>query len=219
VPIDRLALGGQPQAQRDARGVGLCRLSVREFFDMQLVQTDPNFGNYLFDAATAAWRCWTSAPPKPCPPNAWRNCARWAAPCADDDVQRIRAAGVAGGFIADVDPPVQAQAIVDLMQAASEPLRHVGPYDFGASSLVARVFDQGKAQYLGEGFARTPPPDLLFLQRKFIGTFLLVHKAAGAGGRGGAVCALPGHSGLRPGWPAAAACAMPASALAIVFAW
>ena len=26
---------------------------------------------------------------------------------------------------------------------------------------------------LGEGYARTPPPDLLFLQRKFVGTFML----------------------------------------------
>ncbi|MDO9075811.1 MAG: hypothetical protein Q7U73_21390 [Rubrivivax sp.] len=32
---------------------------------------------------------------------------------------------------------------------------------------------EGRAQALGTGFARTPPPDLLFLQRKFVGTFML----------------------------------------------
>ena len=35
------------------------------------------------------------------------------------------------------------------------------------------MFDRGHAQYRGDGYARTPPADLLFLQRKFAGTFLL----------------------------------------------
>ena len=42
----------------------------------------------------------------------------------------------------------------------------------GASDLFARGFAQGRAQFFGEGCARTPPPDLLFLQRKFAGTFV-----------------------------------------------
>jgi hypothetical protein len=60
-----------------------------------------------------------------------------------------------------------------MMRMAGEPLRHPGAYDFGASDLFARSFEQGRAQFLGEGYARTPPPDLLFLQRKFVGTFML----------------------------------------------
>ena len=35
------------------------------------------------------------------------------------------------------------------------------------------VLAQGQAQFFDQGFSRTPPPDLLLLQRKFIGTFLL----------------------------------------------
>ena len=59
------------------------------------------------------------------------------------------------------------------MQLASEPLRHAGPYDFAASDLFKRSFAQGRAQFFGAGFARTPPPDILFLQRKFAGMFLM----------------------------------------------
>jgi hypothetical protein len=59
------------------------------------------------------------------------------------------------------------------MRLGGEPLRHAGPYDFGASTLVARSVAQGRQQFFGAGYARTPPPDLLFLQRKFAGTFLL----------------------------------------------
>jgi hypothetical protein len=80
---------------------------------------------------------------------------------------------MAVGFVSEDDPPRQTQALLDMMALAGEPLRQRGPYDFGASDLFGRVFDQGRAQYLGEGYARTPPPDLLFLQRKFVGTFML----------------------------------------------
>ena len=48
---------------------------------------------------------------------------------------------------------------------AGEPLRQRGAYDFGASDLFARSFEQGRAQFFGEGYARTPPADLLFLQK------------------------------------------------------
>lgn len=60
-----------------------------------------------------------------------------------------------------------------MMRMAGEPLRQAGTYDFGASDLFARSFEQGRAQFFGDGYARTPPPDLLFLQRKFAGTFML----------------------------------------------
>ncbi len=71
------------------------------------------------------------------------------------------------------DPPEQTAAIVEMMYLASEPLRHQGPYDFGASRIVGQVFEEGRQQYLRSGFTRTPPGDLLFFQRKFAGTFLL----------------------------------------------
>ena len=49
VPVDRLASHSAPQLQRDEVAGALCRLAVREIFEMRLVQSDPNFGNYLFD--------------------------------------------------------------------------------------------------------------------------------------------------------------------------
>jgi predicted unusual protein kinase regulating ubiquinone biosynthesis (AarF/ABC1/UbiB family) len=52
VPVDRLAHDGTPQSQRDHVATSLSRLAVHEFFRMRLVQTDPNFGNYLFDPVT-----------------------------------------------------------------------------------------------------------------------------------------------------------------------
>ena len=89
------------------------------------------------------------------------------------DAARLLAAPLAPDFVGPDDPPAQVKGAIDTLPMAGEPLRHPGLYDFGAPDLFSRVFAQGRAQFFGAGCARTPPPDLLFLQRKFIGSFVL----------------------------------------------
>ena len=172
-PIADLARTAAPQAQRDRIALTLSRLAVREFFEMRLVQTDPNFGNYLFDASTGRIALLDFGATEAVSAERVEQLRELGRALRAGDVARLTAAALAAGFIAAGDSASQSQAVVAMLLLAGEPLRHAGPYDFGASSLVGRVFDQGQAQYRGEGYARTPPADLLFLQRKFAGTFLL----------------------------------------------
>jgi predicted unusual protein kinase regulating ubiquinone biosynthesis (AarF/ABC1/UbiB family) len=162
-----------PQAQRDHLALTLARLAVREFFEMRLVQSDPNFGNYLFDAATGRIALLDFGATEPVSVQRVEDLRALGRAQKSGDRERIHAAALAAGFIGDDDPPAQAAAVVDLMLQASEPLRHVGPYDFGGSTLVGRLFETGQEQFRGAGYARTPPTDLFFFQRKFAGTFLL----------------------------------------------
>lgn len=173
VPIDQLAQPGVPQAQRDRVAAALCRLAVREFFEMRLVQTDPNFGNYLFDAASGRIGLLDFGATEAVSAGRVEQLRELGRALRDDDQPRLAAAAQAAGFTAADDPPAQARGVVAMMRTAGEPLRHPGAYDFGTSDLFARAFDQGRAQFFGAGYARTPPPDLVFLQRKFAGTFLL----------------------------------------------
>lgn len=46
--LDSLAADAVPQATRDAVGTLLERLMFRELFEFRLMQTDPNFANYLW---------------------------------------------------------------------------------------------------------------------------------------------------------------------------
>jgi len=172
-PIAELARNHAPQAQRDQMALTLSRLAVREFFEMRLVQTDPNFGNYLFDAATGRIALLDFGATEEVSIERVEQLRELGRAQRAGDVARLTEAALAAGFIATEDSASQSRAVVEMLLLAGEPLRHVGPYDFGASSLVGRVFEHGHAQYLGEGYARTPPADLLFLQRKFAGTFLL----------------------------------------------
>ncbi len=173
VPVDQWAADAAPQAQRDRVATALVRLAVREFFEMGLVQTDPNFGNYLFDASTGKLALLDFGAAEKVVPARARQLAELACAMRDGDAARTGAAALRAGFIGAEDPVHQSQAVVDMLLAAGEPLRHAGPYDFAKSDLFSRLFSQGRTQFFGDGFARTPPPDLLFLQRKFVGTFLL----------------------------------------------
>ncbi len=173
VPVDQWAAEHAPQAQRDRVAAALVRLAVREFFEMGLVQTDPNFGNYLFDAGTGKVALLDFGAAEKVLPARARQLTELSRAMRDGDATRLATAASRAGFISPEDPASQSDAVVQMLLAAGEPLRHAGPYDFGKSDLFGRLFTQGRAQFFGDGFARTPPPDLLFLQRKFVGTFLL----------------------------------------------
>jgi aarF domain-containing kinase len=172
-PIERLAGADVPQALRDHVARSLNQLAVREFFEMRLVQTDPNFANYLFDAASGRIALLDFGATEEVSAARVEDLRELARALRADDRTRLLAAALRAGFVDAADPPAQVQGALDMMQLAGAPLRHHGPYDFGTSDLVTRVFDQGRAQYFGAGYARTPPPDLMFLQRKFAGSYLL----------------------------------------------
>lgn len=172
-PLDRLAQPDQPQALRDRVATALCRLAIRELFEMRLVQTDPNFGNYLFDPLTHRIGLLDFGATQAVSlerVEAFRDLAR---ALRDDDVPRIDAQARAIGFIGDADTPAQAQGVLDLMREAGEVLRQRGPYDFGQSDLLARLSRLGQAQLRDAGVGSVPPEDLVFLQRKFVGTYLM----------------------------------------------
>jgi predicted unusual protein kinase regulating ubiquinone biosynthesis (AarF/ABC1/UbiB family) len=173
VPVDRLAEAGQSQARRNRVATALCRLAVHELFSMRLVQTDPNFGNYLFDAASGRIALLDFGATETVDVSRVAQLRALARALRTGEQAPLRAAALALGFIGAEDPAAQAQGVLDMMLLAGEPLRQRGAYDFGASDLFGRAFSQGRSQFFGAGYARTPPPDLLFLQRKFVGTFML----------------------------------------------
>ena len=172
VPVDRLADTGT-QPQRDTVAAALSRLAAQELFAMQLVQTDPNFGNYLYDAARGRVALLDFGAAEVMQPHRVEQLRHLGRALRDHDAVKVRSAALTLGFVAETDPPAQTNGVLQILMATGEPLRQAGVYDFGASTLFRRLFDQGQAQFFNQGFSRTPPSDLLFLQRKFIGTFML----------------------------------------------
>lgn len=175
-PVASLMQPGVPQAQRDRVAAALCRLAVKEFFGMRLVQTDPNFGNYLFDADTGRIGLLDFGAAQAVDDARVEQVRELGRALRQASRQRTHLAALALGLVHASDTPAQQASVVDLLLTVGEPLRASGPYDFGASTLVRDVFEQGQARFFETGYGQPPPADLLLLQRKFVGTFLLCAK-------------------------------------------
>jgi len=171
VPIEQMA--DATQEQRDRAVGGLFSLLFREIFEFGLVQTDPNFANYHYEAESrrvilldfGATRAYS-------PALAHHYACLLAAGMREDEPALNRAAAAIGYFQAAITEHHRRQ-VLDIFRLACEPLRHLGPYDFGRSDLARRVRHAGMALGLDPDYWHTPPADALFLHRKIGGLYLL----------------------------------------------
>ncbi|MBK1723091.1 ABC1 kinase family protein [Thiocystis violacea] len=173
VPIDQLAGPDYRSAERDRAATLLMRLTLRELFELSLVQTDPNFANYLYDADSGRIVLLDFGATKPVSPELvaqFRNLARSA---IAEDRDGVRAACVGLGYVGETDPKQHVEAMMDLLQMASEPLKHPGHYNFGTSDLFERVYHSGRDLFHSGVFTTAPDPETMFLHRKFMGSFML----------------------------------------------
>ena len=176
VTVEALAGQGHPQAVRDRVATRLSALVLAELFTLGRMQTDPNFANFLYDAARDRVVLLDFGAVRPVDARlaaGYRSLAR-AAVADDRDAVREAARGL--GYLGDDTPPDLADALAELILLAGEPLRAPGVYDFSATDLFERVSALGESLVRGRGFNRTPPPQTLFLHRKMVGTFLLCRR-------------------------------------------
>lgn len=170
-PVEKLAHGSQEE--RDRIMTLLLRLLFREIFEFRLIQTDPNFANYLYDSQTQKLVLLDFGATREYPEKiaeAYRQLMQGA---MQNDRRSMDAAAESIGFFQHYIRPEQREAVLDLFQQACEPLTHEGAYDFGKSGLAARIRDSGMTLSMEKDYWHTPPADALFLHRKLGGLYLL----------------------------------------------
>jgi len=174
VPLDALAADDVPQARRDAVGTVLERLLFRELFEFRVMQTDPNFANYLYQPHTGRIVLLDFGATQAFTPRFVEHYARITRAVIAGDLDAVTRHATAIGYLAADDPPERVQAALDVIVLVCEPLRHRGRYDFAQSKLAARARSLGFDLGLRQGLLRAPPPETMFLHRKLAGSFLLL---------------------------------------------
>ncbi|HTO05980.1 MAG TPA: AarF/ABC1/UbiB kinase family protein [Myxococcota bacterium] len=173
LPIEDLRSPSHPQRLRDEVGEKLLRLVFRELFEFRFVQTDPNFGNYLYEPKheRVALLDFGSV----------RSFSRHFT----DHYRELMAATVAGecaeveelgrelGLLRGDESPEARAAFAQLSLRVAEPLARPGPFDFAGAQLAREVRDLGLDAYTRRGL-HAPPTELLFLHRKLAGSYLLL---------------------------------------------
>jgi aarF domain-containing kinase len=176
IPVDQLTGQAFRRAERDRAATILVRLLLRELFDFALVQTDPNFSNFLYQAETGKLVLLDFGATQRISPEIVGYYRRMMQASLVGDTEAVRACALALGYLDPDGKPEQTADVAGLIALTGEPLRQTGLYDFGVSDLFERLYVGGRDLYFEDAFGRTPDPATFALHRKFVGTFMLCRR-------------------------------------------
>ncbi len=176
VSIDQLSASNYSRDERNRVASLLSRLMIRELFEFALVQTDPNFGNFLYDGDTRRIVLLDFGATRAVPAPLVEGYQRLARATLNGDPAEMREGAINLGYIGADEPPAQIERLLDLIALSGEVISSDGPYDFGRSTLFERVFARGRDMFNDQMFNHMPEPATMFLQRKFAGIFMLCRR-------------------------------------------
>jgi predicted unusual protein kinase regulating ubiquinone biosynthesis (AarF/ABC1/UbiB family) len=170
-PIDTLETADQ--STRDTMADHLIRLMMREVFDFHLVQSDPNFANFRWQPDSGSLVLLDFGATRPVSPDLVARSRAILQPSLDNDLQAVAQALTQLGLLSEALPEATRTEILSMVEMANAPMLSPAGFDFGDTSLVAELRDRGMALGRDRSIQHVPPTEVLYLQRKAAGLFLL----------------------------------------------
>lgn len=161
------------QPERDLVMHRLLELMFKELFDFKMVQTDPNFANYLYIPETKQIGLLDFGATREYSDRFSEGYRNAFSSVVKHDEEGLNQALTQIGFFSQDILPHQRQAILNLVKLACEPMLVDEDYDFRASGLAQRLREAGTILSMEQDYWHTPPADALFLHRKIGGMYLL----------------------------------------------
>lgn len=173
--IERQAADSSEESQhaRNAVGGRILDLMFREMFCLQHLQTDPNPGNFLV-APDGRIILLDFGATQPLGQDLIEQYRCLSVACNNGTKPDIVAAGLRMGLLLETDDVQTRDAFSNLMALASEPFTH-NFYCWKECTLAQRL-KEASVQFAIKMKFRPPPPALVFLNRRFLGTQLLLEK-------------------------------------------
>lgn len=177
-------VGGDPieaaaaldQATRDGIARALAVLTLRELFEFRLMQTDPNFANFRYDPATGRIGLLDFGAVRTFDPALAAGFARFLRAAVAGDREGLFREAVAVGLLDAAMPERQRELILDLMERVAATLLATSVHDFAGGDLVEDMRQTGMALAAEGQPPVIPALDVLHVQRKVAGIYLLCRR-------------------------------------------
>jgi len=166
-------------AARDRIASDLVDLFLRELFQFQEMQSDPNFANYRIAAEGQRIVLLDFGATRQIDPALVAQLRAFIAAGLHGDHATVETLARRMGLLSDEDRTDHQALILSMIAMVFDALRATPVLDFGQSDLLRRL--QQRAMAVADtGYAPRPlPMDLLYLHRKIAGMFLLARRLRG----------------------------------------
>jgi aarF domain-containing kinase len=162
------------QAERNRIGKAIMRLTMLELFVWRFMQTDPNWGNFLYDIRTKTTHLIDFGAARDYDEDFVRGYLNIVKANADKNEKALFDESIRMGFLTGEENSIMLEAHKMSGFVLGEPFQSYEPYNFKTSRITSRISEHGSV-FLKHRL--TPPPEEVYtLHRKLAGAYNLCIK-------------------------------------------